>query len=313
MNAETNKTQWIIPLAVAIFGAIGGVTAYVWSTNIGDPSLSNGTAGIAVNIFLGAVASFIGVYALKVDSTRFILHTLALALLFGLAWKPTLQAGRDFVVTQISETNISEQAEFALDIIESLESASPEMAPVLIEELESVSSELIRAGASIKNPKLNLKVGRVVAESVEALSDSAKIAPEAVASALGSVGKVALSQGDMRVSNAVAESLVFQANKQQHSVGLSSEASNSLLRLSGAARAQGQDDRADALKEHSMEIFSQAKSEAGEDREFIMELEQRSIVTDELRPKMLQQFELNKLQRDEVRQKELDESRRRQP
>lgn len=206
MNVETANTRWRDPGLVALFGGIGGLTAWVWLYAIGTPP-DEGIAGVFTNIFLGIIAGFIGVYVLKVDASRFLTHTLALALLCGFAWKPTLEAGREYVVTQNAESVAADQREFAENRIAQLREADPEMAPELIRDLASVSQELIKSEASIRNPRLKLELNSVVAESVEAISNASQMAPNESAAALGTVEEAAMAHRNMRVSDSARKRL----------------------------------------------------------------------------------------------------------
>ena len=207
MNDETKRNRWLIPLFVAVFGCLGGLTAWVWLYATGEWQDNGIGVAIATNMFLGAVAGFIGVYALKVDSPRFVPHTLALALLCGFAWKPTLEAGREYVATQTAEAEAKVQQQYAKERIELLKDADPEMAPELIRDLESVSQELMESEVAIRDPRLRLELNSVVAHSVEAISEAAQFAPRDSAQALISVEEAAVARGNMRVSRSARNRL----------------------------------------------------------------------------------------------------------
>jgi hypothetical protein len=207
VNDEIDRKKWLVPTLVVMFGCIGGLTTWVWLYATGTPQDGGIGAALATNMFLGAVAGFIGVYVLKVDTSRFVLHTLALALLCGFAWKPTLEAGRAYVVTQTAESEAVEKRDYAINRIEQLRDADPETAPELIRDLESVSQQLIKSEASIRNPRLKLELNSVVIESMEAISDAAEYAPRESAEALGAVEEEAMVRRNMRVSDSARRRL----------------------------------------------------------------------------------------------------------
>lgn len=285
MNDRVNGNGWHIPVLVALFGGVGGLTAWVWSITVGTPMKMGTTGAVAANVFLGMVAGFAGIYAIKLDSTRVLLHSLALALLCGFAWKPTLEAGRELVITRMQEGDVEQQIELTQQTIEALETASPEKAAIYIEELESRSLELMRSGDAVRNPALRAQANGIVVESVGALSDAASVAPEAGARALGSVGAAAMREDRPAITNAAASSLIHLAEEKDFEIGTSAEVSNSLLQLSAAARAGQREDKAGALREQSVEIFRQAERRLPpDDRDRFRELRERSIVTHEEPP-----------------------------
>lgn len=285
MNDEIKETNWRTPALVALFGGVGGLTAWVWSITVGTPLRLGSTGAVAANVFLGVVAGFVGIYAIKLDSTRLLMHSLALALLCGFAWKPMLEAGRELVTTLMQEQKVEEQTDDAQRTMEALRSATPETAPILIEELAAVSQELMRSGDSVRDSKLRAEVDQVVVDSLEALSEASEIAPEAGARALGSIGAAALREDRPAISKVAAGSLVRLAEKKDFEVGTSSEVSNSLMRLSAAARADQREDAAGALREQSQEVFRQAEMRIRRSEpERIIELQERSIVARELPP-----------------------------
>lgn|GEM_PF-7121769 len=274
-------TVWLPAALVALFGGLGGLTAWVWSVTVGTPLPLEHTGAIAANVFLGMVAGFVGTYAIKLSSSRVLMHSLALALLCGFAWKPMLEAGKELVTTRLQESGVSQRLDEARKRIEDLKSATPETAPSLIEELQSTSQELLESKEALRNPRLEAQVDELVRDSVLALGDAAQIAPEAGAKALGSLGSAALREDSEALSTLVADKLLPLAKRKDFDVDTSSEVSNALARLSAAARAEQREDKAEAFQMHGREILEQAERR---NPQASRELRSRSLLADELPP-----------------------------
>jgi hypothetical protein len=275
---KQTDAEWPTVALVALFGAFGGVTAWVWSMTIGTPLNLSGAAAAAANIFLGGIAGFIGVFAIKLDSTRVLMHTLSIALLCGFAWKPVLEAGRELVITRIQDSQTEEKIESARLSIEALQGADEATAPIIIDDLAAVSQELLRSGDAIRSSALRFEANRIVSLSIAALNEAAAEAPEPVARGLGAIGAVALTEGQTRISQLTSDALVRMADSNNLIVATSAELSNSLIQMSGAASALGEPAQAQTLRALGLDVYQEAERRVEGNPQLESELRDRAMI-----------------------------------
>ena len=257
---DPETTDWRPAAVVALFGAVGGLTAWVWSVTLGEPLVVSTLGAVAGNVFFGMVAGFVGIYALIRDPSRTLLHSLALALLFGFVWKPTLEAGRELVISNIEKQEVAENLEAAEDLIAVIEAGDSAAFPAAIMELGTASEDLLGQAGSIRDPRLRREINSVVEESIRAIARASESAPEAGARALGTIGAAASGADRVQLSESAAGSLRELAVRKNFSPETAAEVSNSLMRMSAAARVEQREDAAQALRGESAEILDRSEA-----------------------------------------------------
>jgi hypothetical protein len=203
------------------------------------------------------------------------MHTLAIALMSGFAWKPTLEAGRELAITRMQEAQTEEQIDVVNRRVEALQEADRRTAAIIMDDLASVSAELLRSSDAVRNLRLRSDADLAIAQSVAALDMAAESSPQVAARALGSIGAVALTTGRTRTSELTSNVLLSLAERRDFDVATSAEVTNSFMRLSGAARAMREEGQAEQFESLGAEIYEQAERRVREDPELQQELRNR--------------------------------------
>lgn len=95
---------------LAGFGSLGGFVSWIYAVTIGEPLPLDMPGAIAASVAVGAFAGVIGVLLLaNIDSTKAFTRTVAIALVFGFFWKPTIEASKA-LIDQRKRERVEKQA-----------------------------------------------------------------------------------------------------------------------------------------------------------------------------------------------------------
>lgn len=261
---------------VVAAGGLGGILSWIYSLSVGEPlSLSLVPAFLSA-IVLGMGAAFIGVYVLANSDTQTLMRTLGFALLCGFCWKPVFDAGKALVYTRIEESSVREAAEGLDEDLEALTDATGTELTLGIAAVEGATSDLIRSAGAVMDPRLRAEIRNLTSRSVAALGEVASQQPEAVATALGSIGTAAIESSRPDVSLMATRSLSSIPERSEFRPSVYAESSNSLERMADAAQRTGRSSEQRELSVISREVIDRGRELAGDDSAAQTELQERS-------------------------------------
>jgi hypothetical protein len=113
-----NKEAWLLPIGVAVVGAIGGFGSWTLAFWLGRPPALGWTAAVPAALLLGGIASFLGVFLFARTDMRHVTHCLALAVACGLFFQPVLEGARLFVDRVVEERRVEEAKAAAVEFKE---------------------------------------------------------------------------------------------------------------------------------------------------------------------------------------------------
>lgn len=197
-NGIPNQNRTI--LLVCIGGALGGFFSWVYSIYLGQPLPLPWWGAVPTSLALGALASWVGVFVIANTDRSDINRLFGLAVLFGLSWKPVLEAGKAYI-TQLPQTSADHKISMLVQDSENLNkelgSVGSNLRAEKVEEIKDAT--VVLTGLILQTDNKNTK--EVALNQIEANVKALDTLPgkEGVG-AISEIGKAGLKAGESQIA-----------------------------------------------------------------------------------------------------------------
>ena len=196
---------------VVISGAIGGMVYWVLQVATGiAPFGFRWYGSVPAALLVGGVAAFLGVYLLANSDTTSrgdLKHTLAFALVCGIAWSTVIAGAQQ----QVTSATGAVRADTAQDKVASLQNAlkTDNRAEVgrKVTDTAAATAHAVQSLSSTADDQVKTKIVDSSQEAVKTISEAARIDPAASIEALKTVGTNATTVGATGVRVSVLDAL----------------------------------------------------------------------------------------------------------
>jgi hypothetical protein len=193
---------------VAACGGVGGLVYWLLQHAAGlDPFGWRWYAGLPTTALLGAFASVVGVYIVANSDTAELKHTLAFALICGLAWKPIINSATDSVTDAIHARQGDSAVSLAVELKQQAQTGTVQQVQAKATQTAETAAQLQTTLATARNEAVKTKLIHDSRQAVTALTDISAKDPRASIQGLTRIGQAAASNNQIAVSDSVVSSL----------------------------------------------------------------------------------------------------------
>lgn len=202
---------------VVAAGAVGGFAYWVLQRLAGlHPFEIKWYAAVPALVFVGAFAAVVGVFFLANSDTNELKHTLAFALICGLAWEPVLKAATNTAIGTFEAYKGEAAVSFSQSLQEELHKPASTEAQVQTRaqqvqkkaaDTANQTATVVEGLATVKDEGVRRKLLRDSDLAVSTLGQASSVNPEASIKGLLTVGKAAAARNQNEVSSSVLTQL----------------------------------------------------------------------------------------------------------